>query len=168
MPGNKRATHSSQHPSIQAPFDDSLGYNCHRLGLLVREQTAACLEPFGITPEQWQLLVFLLAAGEGLTPGELAAVTLRDKTTLSRSLDVMLASKAAPHPRPALIERRPNPADARSWTIHLTDASRELLGRIRPAIEAFFPQHVFASLTAKEQAQLLALIQKLRRGLGDL
>ena len=168
MPSNKRTAQNAQHKSIQGPLNDSLGYNCHRLGQLVREQTAECLEPFGITPEQWQLLVFLLAAGEGLTPGELAAATLRDKTTLSRSLDVMLTNKAAPHARPALIERHPNPADGRSWTIHLTDASRELLGRIRPAIEAFFPQHVFASLTAEEQAQLLALIHKLRRGLGDL
>jgi DNA-binding MarR family transcriptional regulator len=152
----------------QSPFNNSLGYNCHRLGQLIREQTAICLEAFGITPEQWQLLVFLLAAGEGLTPGELAALTLRDKTTISRSLDVMLASKGAPRPRPPLIERRPHPADARSWTIHLTDASRELLGQIRAAVEVFFPQHVFASLRSDEQAQLLALIQKLRRGLGDI
>jgi DNA-binding MarR family transcriptional regulator len=153
---------------IQSPFNDSLGYNCHRLGQLVREQTAICLEAFGITPEQWQLLVFLLAAGEGLTPGELAALTLRDKTTISRGLDVMLATKDAPRARAPLVERRPHPADARSWTIHLTDASRELLGQIRVAIEAFFPQHVFGSLTADEQAQLLMLIQKLRRGLGDM
>ena len=155
-------------PENQSPFDNSLGYNCHRLGQLVREQTAICLEPFGITPEQWQLLVFLLAAGEGLTSGELAALTLRDKTTISRSLEVMLVSKGAPRSRPPLIERRPHPADARSWTIHLNDTSRALLGQIRAAVEAFFPQHVFASLTADEQSHLLALIQKLRRGLGDM
>jgi len=153
---------------IQHPFDQSLGYNCHRLGVLVREQTARCLEEFGITPEQWQLLVFVAAAGEGITPGTLAGVTLRDKTTISRSLEVMLAPRGGPAGRPPLLERRAHPTDARSWTVHLTETSRTLLEQIRSRVEVFFPQQVFAALSPEEQSQLLALIQKLRRGLGDM
>jgi MarR family len=71
--------------SMTDVFRDSLGHNLYRIGQLVREETAKALQPFRLTPEQWQLLV-VLAQHDGMTPSELGERTLRDKTTVSRIL----------------------------------------------------------------------------------
>lgn len=80
-----------------------------------------------MTPEQWMVLVKLWE-GEGLSQSELASSTLRDAPTLSRILDVM--------EREGLIDRKPDPCDARSRRVYLTDRGKSLRKTLVPLARA--------------------------------
>ena len=46
-------------PQIPAELQDSLGYNLYRVSLLFRRELIRALSEYGLTPEQWQVLVVL-------------------------------------------------------------------------------------------------------------
>jgi DNA-binding MarR family transcriptional regulator len=59
-----------------------------------------------------------------------------------------------------LAERRPDPADRRKRSIHLTDEGRQQLARMR-AVAREVGEESFAALTADERATLHHLLRKL-------
>jgi len=140
-------------------YQDSLGHNLHRIGQLIREETSRVLQSYDLTPEQWQLLIALVRS-DGLTPTELGTMTLRDKTTISRILPGLF--------RKGLIVRAVNPQDARSYVVKATEPCKEMVERSLLAIKGHFEANVFSPLKEEEQTMLLQMLQKLRKGLGDL
>jgi DNA-binding MarR family transcriptional regulator len=154
VPAPKRAR-----PDI-LEFD--LGYNCYRLSQLVRDEMVRQLKQLDdqLTPEQWHLLLCLASTRDGQTPSELAHSGLRDKTTISRMLDVM--------ERHQLILRVPREGDARSYVVQLSPKSRKLMERARSENMSLFAQDIFAPLNSAEREFMLALLHKCRRALGDL
>lgn len=139
-----------------------LGYNCYRLSQLVRNEMIERLKLLDpeLTPEQWHLLLCLASAPEGLTPSDLATHGLRDKTTISRMLDVM--------ERHHLIERIRRQGDGRSYLVRLSPKSRKIMDRARNEGQMIAAQQIFAPLNGAERELLLALVQKCRRTLGDM
>ena len=150
---NKRAR-----PDI---LEYDLGYNCYRLSQLVRDEMVRQLKQLNdqLTPEQWHLLLCLASTRDGQTPSELAHSGLRDKTTISRMLDVM--------ERHQLIQRVPREGDARSYVVQLSPKSRKLMERARLENMSLFAQQIFSPLSNAEHELLLALLHKCRRTLGD-
>jgi DNA-binding MarR family transcriptional regulator len=144
--------------SMTDVFRDSLGHNLYRIGQLVREETAKALQPFRLTPEQWQLLV-VLAQHDGMTPSELGERTLRDKTTVSRILPGLV--------KKGWLMTEPNPKDARSYLVRVTQEQKPLVRKSMEAVRNHFAQHVFTAMTDGEQEVLLGLLLKLRTHLGD-
>jgi DNA-binding MarR family transcriptional regulator len=71
-------------PQIPAELQDSLGYNLYRVSLLFRRELIRALSEYGLTPEQWQVLVVLWSSDHPVSQSELAASVLKDKHTLSR------------------------------------------------------------------------------------
>lgn len=146
----------------QKEFDSSLAHNAVRLGHLVRQETQRILAGLDITPEQWQILVYLSSyqgeAEAGLTQNELAELILKDKTTVSRLVETML--------KHGLIEREVG-WDRRTYRLRPSQRGSELVEAAWPPVIEHFPA-VFAVLNQAEQAELLRLIQKVRRGLNDI
>ncbi len=153
------ATPRKARPNI---LDFDLGYNCYRLSQLVRNEMLERLKVLDpeLTPEQWHLLLCLGSAPEGLTPSDLAHYGLRDKTTISRMLDVM--------ERHHLIERARREGDGRSYLVRLSPKSRRIMERARNEGQLIAAQQIFAPLNGAERELLLALVQKCRRTLGDI
>jgi DNA-binding MarR family transcriptional regulator len=143
-------------------LEHDLGYNCYRLSQLVRNEMLEQLKVVDpeLTPEQWHLLLCLGNAPEGLTPSDLAVSGLRDKTTISRMLDVM--------ERHQLIERVRREGDGRSYLVRLAPKSRKIMERVRSEGQNVAAQHIFEPLNGAERELLLALVQKCRRTLGDM
>jgi len=139
-----------------------LGYNCYRLSQLVRNEMLERLKALDpeLTPEQWHLLLCLGSTPEGLTPSDLAHHGLRDKTTISRMLDVM--------ERHNLIERVRREGDGRSYLVRLAPKSRRIMERARNEGMAIAAQQIFEPLNGAERELLLALVQKCRRTFGDM
>ncbi len=79
-------------------------------------------KPMGITDATWRTLYFLRQEGDGVQQKELARVMSIEGPSLVRLLD-NLAEKQ-------LIERRTDPGDRRSKTIHLTPQSEPLLAKL--------------------------------------
>ena len=67
-------------------------------------------------------LVSLIGWRGAMRPSELAAVLHLDKSTVSRQIDAAA--------RLGLVERTPDPDDARAVTVQLTDAARERLNAL--------------------------------------
>ncbi|MEV3103178.1 MarR family transcriptional regulator [Paenibacillus larvae] len=143
----------------ESDMHSSLGYNLHRIGQLVREETSIPLKQYGITPEQWQILIALYER-DSITPTELGEATLRDKTTISRILPALLQK--------GIIEKKANPNDGRSYMIKLCEHYREMIVKSLVDVKVHFEEKVFPIiLTEQEQSILLEIILKLRRGLKD-
>ena len=144
----------------QDEFDRSLEHNAVRLGHLMRQEMQACIADLNITPEQWQALIYLNSydAEDGLTQNELAELTLKDKTTISRLVDNM--------ERHELLTRTEG-LDRRSYRLHLSGRGRQLVEEGRPLILQHFGGPVFEALDETERRELLRLIQKVRQSLRD-
>jgi DNA-binding MarR family transcriptional regulator len=103
-----------------------------------------------ITPEQWMILVRLWER-DGCIQNDLCESTLKDKPTISRVLDGMEAR--------GLLERRPDPADARGRRVYLTREGKALRRVLVPAARA-----VVGRLEAgSSEADLQATRRVLRR-----
>jgi len=72
-------------------------------------------QQFGITVDQWTVLKNLNQHSD-LSQKELADYCGKDQPTLTRMVDLLVSKK--------LVERRANPADRRSFVVHLTDAGK--------------------------------------------
>ncbi len=148
---------------IRSPLlENDLGYNCYRLSQIIRDESLEQLRRLDphITPEQWHLILCLALDPAGMTPTQLAESGRRDKTTISRMLDVM--------ERHHLIERVAHGNDSRSYTVRLAAKSRQLYDRARAEGLAPSAERLFAPLNGAEREYLLALLQKCRRAAGDL
>ncbi len=145
-----------------AALERDLGYNIYRLSQLVRDEMLAQLKALDpdLTPEQWHLLLCLADAPAGMTPSALSLAGLRDKTTISRMLDVI--------EKHDLIERIRRDGDGRSYLVRLSVKSRQLIDLARATRQPLAADRVFDALSGAEHDLLLALLQKCRRTLGDM
>jgi DNA-binding MarR family transcriptional regulator len=94
-----------------------------------------------------------IGAAEGITQQELAESLFVTKGNISQLLDRM--------ERLELVRRC---QEGRANTLFLTDQGRRLFDELVPAQEALIAE-LFASLSAAEQVQLLALLRKLDQAL---
>ncbi len=107
-------------------LDQALGFSIYRVYQGMRSEMyqrfrAAAGEE--VTPEQWIVLVRLWEQ-DGRTQQELGDATLKDRSTLSRILDVM--------ERRGWVVRQTHPEDGRSRLVHLTRAGRDLKSVLVP------------------------------------
>ncbi|MBG0777928.1 MAG: MarR family transcriptional regulator [Desulfovibrionaceae bacterium] len=137
----------------------SLGYMTFTTSRLLSAFLRRCMVQAGIdlTAEQWGVLVHLWNQG-GRSQEELAQYACVDKSSMSRVLAVM--------ERRGLVERRPDPADARRKIIRPTEAAEEIRERSRAvtqqalqaALEGIGPEEKAACLNV-----LATVTQTLRR-----
>jgi DNA-binding MarR family transcriptional regulator len=95
--------------------------NIVNLARLIRTDADKRARAHGMTRAQWSILI-RLEAQPGLLQKELAELLEVEPITVARLID-RLESRA-------MVERRTDPSDRRCWRLHLTDASRPLLGDI--------------------------------------
>jgi DNA-binding MarR family transcriptional regulator len=94
-----------------------------------------------------------------LRPAELAERLGVTRATVSGLLDALEAD--------GLVVRRPDPRDGRGVRVALSAAGREWMGRNLPGHSGRLAA-VTRALTAEERSRLLALLDKVRSGLGAL
>lgn len=111
----------------------------------------AHLRQHGLTRAQLSFLL-VIGATDGLTQRELADELGLTKANVSQILDRLEAA--------GLVVRVPV---ARAYALHLTDASRDLLGEVMPE-QVRLIQEQFAGLTEEEQARFEGLVGQMVRG----
>lgn len=86
----------------------------NRLGFVVRKELARRFQDHGfdISPEEWAILLILWNKG-AQTPSFLADATIRDRTTVTRLLDGMVAKD--------LVQRNTDPTDRRKMRVQVSD-----------------------------------------------
>ncbi|MBC2669175.1 MarR family winged helix-turn-helix transcriptional regulator [Novosphingobium piscinae] len=110
---------------------------------------------FGVTGSQWRVLG-MLNARPGESQAVLAAELEVEAITAGRMIDRL--EKAG------LVERRADPADRRTWRLHLTAAGGRLLEQLRGTVSDV-TGGVLAGFGPIEQDQLRTLLARLRQNL---
>lgn len=134
------------------------------LGLLrtadvIRRSLARVLEPFDITPQQYNVLRILRGAGcQGLPTLTIGERMVEEAPGVTRLVDRLEAKR--------LVRRERSPQDRRQVLCWLTPEGLALVERIdAPMDEA--DDAVLAMLTAEDQLQLIRLLDAIRAGYHD-
>jgi DNA-binding MarR family transcriptional regulator len=78
---------------IPKTLDNSLGFCNYRLSLLLKRHLIKTIKRYGMTPEQWQILVTVVEAEKPILSSYIGYVTLQDRHSVSRMLDRMVEKK---------------------------------------------------------------------------
>jgi len=81
-----------------------------------------------LSAEESALLMVLVESGQPLRRGEFADVMLRDKTTITRQLDGLVAK--------GLVRRTQDPSDGRAFLINPTAKGTRLINKLLPHAKA--------------------------------
>lgn len=136
-----------------------LVHRCHEqcLKLMRTSQPDSTFREIGLSTRQGIILKFLLAE-DGLTQKE---VTERLGITSSSCGELIVKLEQGGY-----LKRRPNPADKRTYTMHLTESGRGLAEYYQE--KCVIELEDWASdLTQQEKEQLFQLLAKLSQGLED-
>lgn len=134
--------------------EDFLGYRIFRTQCVVTQLLAKEFAPYGVTPIQWNALVFLDRFGS-LSQRQLAAHLHREPATITRAVDKLESM--------GLVAREPDASDRRVNVITPTDKARGLLAEIQPAAERA-ALVVQSDLSDEEAKQLMALLDRVYEG----
>ena len=137
-------------------LDDSglsplVGYAASRAALELRKVFAAHMEPFGLTTQQFSILMLVADNGDV------------NQKQLGQALDISPPNMAVTLDRMAergWIERVRSTRDRRAQQIHLTPAGRVLAERTR-RISATMEEPALAALSRAERALLIELLRKI-------
>jgi DNA-binding MarR family transcriptional regulator len=134
-------------------FNDSPGYLISRAKALMQIEFNNEIRKRGInaTAEQWGLLNHI-NQNPGLTQSALAEVSLKDKTNITRMLDVLEKN--------GCVERKDSPKDRRSYHIFITDKGKELISSLIPVARLVNSKSLF-EFTDEESRRLINKIKKI-------
>lgn len=121
---------------------------------LLRRGIAALLDPFGITPQQYNVLRILRGAGPAGLPTLVIGQRLIEQTPGMTRLINRLEAKG-------WVERHRNPGDRREVQCRLTPVGLALLTHIDPVMDAA-DQSMLATLSPEQLAQLIGLLDQIR------
>ncbi len=129
---------------------------CFRLGAVSRRITRFYkekIQPFGLTHGQFFMLIALFEE-DGALPSRRSEKTALDRPTITGLLDRL--------ERDGWVERRPDPADRRTFRVHLTagaERQREVLLSIFDEVNGLF----LAKFSAEEWLQFQSFLNRLER-----
>lgn len=150
--GDERADVVQDHA---LPLPSYLSYLLYQTEQHRRAMVTDLLARHGLTFAKWVAMISLRRFGD-LSMTRLAKLAATDRTTLTRSIDGLIAD--------GLVARQASPADRRIVVICLTDAGRALLKKIRAEIRPL-NRDICANLTTEEQAAMTRCLQKILCGL---
>ena len=110
----------------------------------------------GVTRQQWQVLT-TLRRNEGVNQGRLAELLEVEPISVCRMVDRLQEAE--------LVERRADPADRRSWRLHLTPKAEDLLAELRPMAEAMVDD-MLEGLAPAEREVLRQSLERVRLNLS--
>lgn len=122
---------------------------------VVRRYIARVLEPYGITPQQFNVLRILRGgAGEqGIPTLTIAERMIEEAPGITRLLDRLEAK--------GLVRRQRCPGDRRQVLCHPTPEGLELLGRIDDAMDGA-DEAALGTLSDEDKTQLIRLLDAVR------
>lgn len=139
-------------------LDESIGYSIELTErVLFRELTRRFQENgIAITPVQWVVL-YRLWNNDGMTQAEVSERTFRDKTNITRLVDLLVKKK--------LVKRASDPSDRRVHKLMLTEAARDLMMKLPEIVD----EHIKAAtkgISEDELATAGSVLERIRNNFG--
>ena len=139
---------------VNASFLESLlGYNARRASLALVGVFMRCMERFDLKIVEFSVLS-LVGSNPGITSRQLC----QQLAVLPPNMVGMIDALG----KRGFLERRPHPRDGRATGLYLTAAGGDLVETAEPELKSSEARSI-AHLSAAEQVQLMALLQKLYR-----
>ena len=135
---------------------ESLAFLLSDISRLLRRRFDARARSLGVSRAQWRVL-FALSRNEGINQTGLADYLEVETITLCRMVDRLGDA--------GLLERRADPADRRAWRLHLTDAARPLLDRLKSVGDEVVAEGV-AGIGAAQLAVTVEALTAMRTNLS--
>lgn len=131
-------------------LENAIGYAVNRAAIRLKAglHRAFKANGFDITPEHWAVLNCLWEK-EGISQTEIAEIVVKDKTNLTRILDIM--------ERNALISRQDHESDRRSYRIFLTKKAWTVKDRLISIAQEVSKQ-ASRGLSAEEEREIVRLM----------
>ena len=135
-------------------FDDSLGYLVSKANAAMRGKFNKFIVELGLnsSSEQWGLLN-VVKVNPGMTQKEIAAKIDKDKTNVTRMIDVL--------ERDGRLKRESDPKDRRIFRIYLTEAGELLIKKLIPIADRVNKESSM-ELNSAEVVQLKILLKKIQ------
>ncbi|MFM5948105.1 MAG: MarR family winged helix-turn-helix transcriptional regulator [Novosphingobium sp.] len=136
-------------------MEESLFSKIGETSRLARRAFDARARQIGVTRQQWQVLV-TLRRHEGVNQGGLAELLDVEPISVCRMVDRLQDSE--------LVERRPDPADRRSWRLFLTEKADALLHQLRPMAEGL-EEEALEGIAPADRENLRRMLDTVRNNL---
>lgn len=136
-------------------MEDSLAALLADTARLMRRSFDSRARQIGVTRPQWRVLS-VLRRFEGINQGGLADLLEVEPITVCRMVDRLQEA--------GLVERRPDPADRRSWLLFLTAEAQGLISQLRPLAEEMLDEALEGVSDADRQT-LAQSLDQMRRNL---
>ncbi len=133
----------------------TIGSLIHEIDRLIKKRFDRFAETTGMSRAQWQVLA-RVAKREGINQATLADLVSVEPITICRMVDRLEAL--------GLVERRPDPSDRRARLIHMTEAARPGLERMKAVAQAFFAE-ALEGISPEEEAILFRLLNRIHTNL---
>ncbi|MFP7492222.1 MarR family transcriptional regulator [Terribacillus saccharophilus] len=134
---------------------DELGLILSRTYLSLKRETSRMLQQFDLTPEQLSL-VAELTKQDNITQKELADLTEREQTTVTKIIDKLV--------KKGLVTRGHDPHDRRAIRLKITADGRDLVETIKPKLKEV-ENHAYQGFQESDIELLHNLIHKLYQNL---
>jgi DNA-binding MarR family transcriptional regulator len=132
-----------------------------RLGVILQDRLAECLEPWELTRADYSVLNVLRGSG---SPYELRPSELRERLLLSSGGVSKVLGRLQ---REGHLERRPDPRDGRGWLIRLTVSGVETAEATMRAW-ASVQQELYRGVTERQARSASAALREVLLAIGDL
>lgn len=116
------------------------------------------LAGFSISAEEWALLLHLWRSG-AQTPGELAALTFKDRTTITRLVDSLV--------RKGFANRREDPEDRRRSLVECSQSGLSLRDKLVPIAQEMISA-LTSEITAGDLEITLKTLKKMTKKMAAL
>lgn len=136
-------------------MSDDLGFLLGDAARLLRRSFDERARAVGVTRPQWRVLA-LLKRFDGSSQVTMADMLDVEPITLGRMVDRLQDA--------GLVERRADPADRRTWRLHLTAEGEHKIEALRPTALALFDD-ALAGLDATQRLELEAMLNIIRANL---
>lgn len=137
-------------------MSENIGIILADVSRLLRRSFDARARDIGVTRPQWQVLSALLR-NEGINQGGLADILEVEPITVCRMVDRLQDAD--------LVERRPDPADRRAWSLFLTEKGHGVIAQLRPLAEEMLVE-ALDGVEATERDRMLATLDRIRQNLS--
>lgn len=139
--------------------DATLPRHIYLTSLRLQIQADKGLHPFGITLEQLRPLKVLSEAGGAVGQRQLSEMADKTPANMTRILD-RLAAKG-------LVERQPDPADRRAFTVVLTPDGKEMVAKAESLFSAYL-EKVLTGISEQEKKVCRTVLERITTNLADL
>lgn len=137
-------------------LNDNIGVLIRNADLAITSYVRKYLEPFNLAPEQ-NLIMRMLWNQDGISPNELVLQLNKDKASIAR----MIASLEGK----GFIKKVNDPADKRTFKVHLTDEGKRL-GHLVEPVQHKMRETLTKGMTKEEINELQKLITKVINNVG--